>query len=158
MHQVKIFSFINTRHNLKHYFAPSYLDLIIDITLIDCTFIITHIQYTMEAQKVDMFIMTNGKFFESHQLMQIRERLLEMDDSKWGVLQTLQFKDPTTILIISILVGGLGIDRFMIGDTGMGIGKLLTCGGLGIWTIVDWFMIMGATREKNMAKLQQVLY
>lgn len=112
----------------------------------------------MEAQKVDMFIMTNGKFFESHQLMQIRERLLEMDDSKWGVLQTLQFKDPTTILIISILVGGLGIDRFMLGDTGMGIGKLLTCGGFGIWTIVDWFMIMGATREKNMAKLQQVLY
>jgi hypothetical protein len=45
----------------------------------------------------------------------------------------------------------------MIGDTGLGIGKLLTCGGLGIWTIIDWFMIMGATREKNMEKLQQAL-
>ncbi len=45
----------------------------------------------------------------------------------------------------------------MIGDTGLGVGKLLTCGGLGIWSIVDWFMIMGATREKNILALQKVL-
>ncbi len=112
----------------------------------------------MEAQKVDMFIMTNGKFFESHQVAAIRDRIQSLDDSKWSLLQTLQFKDPTTILIVSLLGGSLGIDRFMIGDTGLGIGKLLTCGGLGIWAIIDWFMIMGATREKNMTKLQQVVY
>lgn len=112
----------------------------------------------MEAQKVDMFIMTNGKFFESHQVAAIRDRIQSLDDSKWSLIQTLQFKDPTTILIVSLLGGSLGIDRFMIGDTGLGIGKLLTCGGLGIWAIIDWFMIMGATREKNMTKLQQVVY
>jgi TM2 domain-containing membrane protein YozV len=112
----------------------------------------------MEAQKVDMFIMTNSKFFEGHFLAQIRERLLQVDESKWVLLQTLQFKDPTTLIIVSLLGGSLGIDRFMLGDTGLGVGKLLTCGGFGIWTIVDWFMIMGATREKNMQKLQQVLY
>ena len=67
-------------------------------------------------------------------------------------------KDPTTTLIISILAGSLGIDRFMIGDTGLGVGKLLTCGGLGIWTIIDWFMIQGVTREKNMQKMQQILF
>ena len=43
--------------------------------------------------------------------------------------------------------GYLGIDRFLIGDTGLGIAKLLTCGGLGVWTIIDWFLIMGATSE-----------
>lgn len=112
----------------------------------------------MDAQKVDMFIMANGKYFESHQVAHIRERLLEMDESKWGLVQTLQFKDPTTSLIVSLLAGSLGIDRFMIGDTGLGVGKLLTCGGLGIWAIIDWFMIMGATREKNMTKVQQALY
>lgn len=111
----------------------------------------------MEAQKVDMFIMTNGKFFESQQINAIRERLLELDDSKWAVISTLQLKDPTTSLIVSLLGGSLGIDRFIIGDTGLGIAKLLTCGGLGIWAIVDWFMIMDATREKNMAKIQQFL-
>lgn len=111
----------------------------------------------MDAQKVDMFIMTNAKFFESHHVPQIRERLLALDDSKWINIQSVPFKDPTTSLIVSLLAGGLGIDRFMIGDTGLGVGKLLTCGGLGIWSIVDWFMIMGATREKNIAKLQQAM-
>jgi TM2 domain-containing membrane protein YozV len=112
----------------------------------------------MDAQKVDMFMMSNGKFFESHQMNMIREKLLALDESKWAMLSTTQFKDPTTSLIISILAGGLGIDRFMIGDTGLGVGKLLTCGGLGVWSIIDWFMIQKATREKNMQKIQQFLY
>ncbi len=112
----------------------------------------------MESQKVDMFIMTNAKFFESHQINGIRERLITLDDSKWPMISTLQLKDPTTSIIISILAGAFGVDRFMIGDTGMGVGKLLTCGGFGIWTIVDWFMIQGATREKNYQKLQQFLH
>ena len=111
----------------------------------------------MDAQKVDMFIMSNGKFFESHQINEIRDRLIALDDSKWAMLSTAQFKDPTTTLIVSILAGTLGIDRFMIGDTGLGIGKLLTCGGMGIWAIIDWFQIQKATREKNMQKIQQLL-
>ena len=111
----------------------------------------------MELQKVDLFIMTNAKFFEAHHLGWIREQLIQVDDSKWPALQMQQFKDPTTYLIVSLLGGQLGIDRFMLGDTGLGVGKLLTCGGLGIWTIIDWFMIMPATREKNMALFQSVL-
>jgi len=111
----------------------------------------------MDSQKVDMFIMSNSKFFESHQISPIRDRLLEMDDSKWAMISTVQLKDPTTSLIVSLLAGSLGIDRFIIGDTGKGVGKLLTCGGLGIWAIADWFMIQGATREKNMQKIQELL-
>lgn len=107
---------------------------------------------------MDMFIMTNSKFFETHHLSFIRERLLQADESKWPLLSTLDLKDPTMMLIVSILAGALGIDRFIIGDTGLGIGKLLTCGGLGIWALVDLFLIMGATKEKNMAKVQQFLY
>ena len=53
----------------------------------------------MEAQKVDMFMMTNAKFFEGHQLNAIRERLLHIDDDKWPMVQTLQFKDPTTAFV-----------------------------------------------------------
>ena len=112
----------------------------------------------MDSQKVDMFVISNSKFFESNQVHLIRERLLTVDDSKWIMISTIQFKDPTVSIILSVLVGSFGIDRFIIGDTGLGIGKLLTCGGLGIWTIVDWFLIMGATREKNMEMLQKYLF
>ena len=106
-----------------------------------------------------MFMMMNSKYFESYHLVSVRDRLLQLDESKWSTVQMLQFKDPTTALIISIIAGGhLGIDRFYIGDTGLGIAKLLTCGGLGIWAIVDWFLIQGATREKNMQLFQNSLY
>jgi TM2 domain-containing membrane protein YozV len=111
----------------------------------------------MEAQKVDMFLMMNNKFFEPHQIPYIRERLLLLDESKYMMMQTAGFKDPTISLVISLLGGHFGIDRFLLGDTGLGVAKLLTCGGLGIWTIIDWFMIMGRTREVNFEKLQQVI-
>jgi hypothetical protein len=112
----------------------------------------------MNQQKVDMFIMSNAKFFESHSINMIRERLIHLDDSKWVIIHSVPLKDPTTSLIVSILAGSLGIDRFIIGDTGLGVFKLLTCGGFGIWTIVDWFIIQKATKDKNLEKLQQYLY
>jgi TM2 domain-containing membrane protein YozV len=62
------------------------------------------------------------------------------------------------LLIVSIIGGHFGIDRFLLGEVGLGVAKLLTCGGLGIWTIVDWFLIMGRTRELNMQRIQQLLY
>ena len=111
----------------------------------------------MDAQKVDMYIMSNGKFFESHQIQNLRERLLNLDDSKWATLQAVPLKDPQTSLIISLFLGNYGVDRFYIGDTGAGIGKLLTCGGVGIWTIIDWFSIQSATRKKNLEKIQQYI-
>lgn len=46
-------------------------------------------------------------------------------------------KSKTTALILSILVGGLGVDRFYLGYTGMGVLKLLTGGCFGIIWIID---------------------
>ena len=46
-------------------------------------------------------------------------------------------KSKTTALILSILVGGLGVDRFYLGYTGMGILKLLTAGCFGILYLID---------------------
>ena len=50
-------------------------------------------------------------------------------------------KDWLTTLIISFLVGWFGIDRFYLGYTGLGILKLITFGGCGIWYVVDLILI-----------------
>jgi TM2 domain-containing membrane protein YozV len=111
----------------------------------------------MDAQKVEMYLMSNGKYFEGYQLPLLREMLIKADDSRFYALQAAGLKDPILMLIISLLAGGLGIDRFILGDTGLGLGKLLTCGGLGIWAIVDWFMIMERTRQVNYMRMQAIL-
>lgn len=52
-----------------------------------------------------------------------------------------------TALLLSIFLGGLGIDRFYLGYTGLGIVKLLTLGGCGIWSLIDIVLI--AMRNVN---------
>lgn len=83
--------------------------------------------------------------------------MLAADESKFNLLTTVDIKDTTTLLLISIFLGGLGIDRFMLGDIGMGILKLLTGGVCGILTIIDWFTVQNRTRELNYNNIMMVL-
>ncbi|MBI5388310.1 MAG: TM2 domain-containing protein [Verrucomicrobia bacterium] len=64
--------------------------------------------------------------------------------------QPSQGKSWLVTLLLAIFLGGLGVDRFYTGHIGLGILKLITCGGLGIWALIDIiFVAMGKRTDKD---------
>lgn len=51
-------------------------------------------------------------------------------------------KDWLVTLLLCFFVGYLGIHRFYVGKTGTGIAQLLTCGGCGVWALIDFIIII----------------
>lgn len=81
-----------------------------------------------------------------------------MPEERFNALQFCELINPTKVLIASLVTGGLGIDRFLVGDTGLGVLKLITFGGCGVWTIIDWFLIGKRAKEKNFEIISAILY
>ncbi len=65
-------------------------------------------------------------------------------------------KNWLTALLLSIFLGWLGVDRFYLGYIGLGILKLVTFGGCGIWNIIDIILIaMGNMTAKDGTPLEK---
>jgi TM2 domain-containing membrane protein YozV len=59
-------------------------------------------------------------------------------------------KDWTTLLLLSLFLGGLGADHFYTGKTVTGILKLITLGGCTIWALIDLIMVItGGFKDSN---------
>ena len=59
-------------------------------------------------------------------------------------------------LLLSFFLGSLGVDRFYLGYIGLGLAKLLTLGGCGIWAIIDFILIaMGKMTDADGNELEK---
>lgn len=75
------------------------------------------------------------------------------EDAYDEIFDTKIYSIPTTV-ILSVLFGFLGVDRFYIGDVGIGICKLLFGWlTLGIWPFVDIFCSYRKAKRKNLENL-----
>jgi hypothetical protein len=101
----------------------------------------------MDAQVEQLFLMNASKL--PGESLQLIKESLENCDPQRVMFAMSKLKDPTISIILSITLGIFGIDRFYINSVGMGLGKLLTCGGIYIWWLIDIFLIMDATKQKN---------
>ena len=90
-------------------------------------------------------------------LLQLRDGLQEPARSHFLPVFFSRSTNPAIAFGFSLWLGFFGIDRFVSGDWGKGLLKLLTLGGLGVWTIVDWFLISGRVRDKNLLKAQAMV-
>ena len=124
---------------------------------IKCVILHENIVFITMEKDVNLMLATYGKYFPETSLPQVREIFEHMDDSQAAALSCTQFKDPITSIILSVLLGQFGADRFYLEQIGIGVAKLLTCGGLGVWMLIDLFLIMDATRQHNLQKLMGII-
>ena len=79
-------------------------------------------------------------------------------DNMFDYLITLPVKSAGITVVLSIFLGGLGIDRFYVGDIGLGIAKLLFGWlTLGLWPLIDIFLCYKKARQVNMEAIMTAI-
>jgi len=106
----------------------------------------------MDANAVTFFLAQNSDKFPAERLPMIKQTLDNLDEQKAFLVHAQEYRSPIVVFLLSFFFGTLGVDRFLIGQVGLGFAKLLTCGGLGFWYLVDLFIIMSAAKESNFEK------
>ena len=106
---------------------------------------------------VTTYLAVNADKFPKESLSFIKQKLHTLSQEKQIDLQNITLKDPTLALLLSFFFGTFAVDRFYIGNITLGILKLLTIGGCGIWTIIDWFIMMKITRQQNLEKFKNFI-
>jgi len=93
-------------------------------------------------------------------LKQALDSLPEHRRGEFQVAYLGQKRSRGTALVLSFFLGHLGVDRFYLGQTGLGILKLCTLGGLFVWWFIDLFLISAAADARNLRLLRelQLLY
>ena len=93
----------------------------------------------VDPQKVEMYILSHKNYFPANKLIYLKTKMLNLDDKEFDLIYFTKLKSPDLIFLVSIFLGFLGVDRFILKDIGMGILKLFTfslCSTLWFYDII----------------------
>ena len=107
----------------------------------------------MDTNKVNFWISINAENFSPEVLPVVKSRLEKMDDNQMMYLQNASFKKPSTIFLIAFLIGW---ERFFLKDVVLGIVKVITGYGCGIWWLIDIFTAKKRARNYNFQQFQKL--
>lgn len=103
----------------------------------------------------EMLLMSLADKLPADSVVMLRDKMAKVSDERIKDMQTVvgQFKSPVTGLVLGLCLGTFGVDRFYKGDVFLGILKLITLGGIGIWTLIDFFLVFKGIKKQNLDKL-----
>lgn len=105
----------------------------------------------METNQANALFMQYKELVPQDKIAILKNALNNANDSSYDNVSMAKTYNPTTVLLCSIFLGGIGVDRFIIGDVGLGIAKLLFGWiTLGIWPLIDIFFSYKKAKEKNL--------
>lgn len=92
--------------------------------------------------------MTNQQQIEKEEEMRAEARMRA--EEKIRKQSKTSDKSKVVLMLLSFFLGGFGIDRFYGGRVGIGLLKLFTFGGVGVWSLVDFILaILGAQKDNE---------
>ncbi len=106
----------------------------------------------MQQNQVNMWLSMNAENFRQQDLFFVKNTLESMPDDCIMYLSGASFQKPSTIFIIAFF---LGWERFFIGSIGLGILKIITIYGLGIWWLIDVITANSRAKKYNLKQFQQ---
>ncbi len=101
-------------------------------------------------------MLLNGEKFSGKDASEIRAKLESVSEQGANQIMATEWKSPGKSLWYACFLGGFGADRFYLGQTGLGIAKLLTGGGLGIWALIDFWNGLPNCKKANLKKLRSI--
>ena len=112
----------------------------------------------MDKDNVNYLMSYYSKVIPGDKIGYLRNRLERASNDSYENIQLVNTTSPILVLILSILLGWAGIDRFVLGDVGLGICKLLFgVWTFGIWWLIDIFLCYSKCKENNLENIIQHL-
>lgn len=108
--------------------------------------------------QTDAFLLRNCNKLHPEKIMEVRNAIVSLPTEKQTQVEMIPLRSPQIVFVCSLFWGILGVDRFINGQIGLGILKLITCGGLLIWYWIDVFTSYKRTQICNCEKILKKIH